>query len=159
MASKKKKKAEKPKSNSEQSTIEKPKLNRKKKRGLFRRFISVEKIKTKFHYWRKFVSLSRILRRIYNKKLKELQEKIDFVNQCKIFFEKATENTLNHKKEFMTMLEQYELDTMKLVEFFRMFERNKTKMEKIAKEITKVEFKTMLDWNRKFKSKFETLVG
>ncbi len=130
----------------------------KKKHGLFRRFLFFERLKFKNKFERKFRTLARIYRRIYNKKFKELQEKIDFVNQCKDFFEQATEDTLKHKKEFMSRLEQYELDTMKLVEFFRMFERNKSEIENIAKKISKVEFKTMLDWNRKFKSKFDKLV-
>jgi hypothetical protein len=129
-----------------------------KKHGLLRRFLSFERLKFKNLYRRKFQTLARIYKRIYTKKLNELQQKIDFVMQCKDFFEQATEDTLKHKKEFMSRLEQYELDTMKLVEFFRMFERNKSEIENVAKKISKVEFKTILDWNRKFKSKFDKLV-
>ncbi len=136
----------------------KKKKKPKKKHGFIRRFLSFERLKFKNFYMRKFRTLARIYKRIYTKKLNELQEKINFVNQCKDFFEQATEDTLQHKKEFMSRLEQYELDSMKLVEFFRMFERNKSDIENIAKKISKVEFKTMLDWNRKFKSKFDKLV-
>jgi hypothetical protein len=135
------------------------KVKNKKKRGILKRFLSFEKVKIELHYNRKFTILARSLKKIYKKKLKELQDKIDYVNSCKVFFEKATEATLEHKKEFMSRLEQYELDTMRLVEFFRMFERTKSEIEQVAKKISKVEFKTMLDWNRKFKSRFDKIVG
>lgn len=140
-----------------QKISDKPK-KRKKIHGIIRRFLSFERLKFKNIYKRKFITLARLLKRIYNKKLEELQAKINFVNQCKEFFESATEATLNHKKEFMSRLEQYEIDSLKLVEFFRMFERNKSEIENIASRISRVEFKTMLNWNRKFKNKFDKLI-